>query len=38
MADLRCAIRHRDDTVNAVDVPVPIEPAAWTAEDAKHFL
>ena len=38
MTDLHCATRQRDGTVSAVDVSVPVEPSAWTAEDAKLVL
>ena len=38
MTDLRCALRHRDGTARHVDVTVPLEPSAWSADDAKEFL
>ena len=38
MTDIRCSIRHRDGTVSTVDVPLPLEPSEWTAEDARETL
>jgi hypothetical protein len=38
MTDLRCALRHRDGTARHVDVTVPLEPSAWSADDAKEAL
>lgn len=38
MTDLRCTVRHRDGRTSAVCVTVPVEPSAWTAEDAKLVM
>ena len=38
MTDLRCTIHHRDGTISPVDVTVPLQPSAWSADDAKEAL
>ena len=38
LADLRCSLRHRDGTVSVVEVTMPVEPSAWSADDAKQVL
>ena len=38
LADLRCSLRHRDGTVSVVEVMMPVEPSAWSADDAKQVL